>query len=63
MKLELYKKEIRVLMDCIAVTEESLNSNVVMVTNEEMKRMKKTSISDVWHKLYKIWDKKERGVK
>ena len=52
MKLELTKKEIQVLMDCVSIAEESINNNVVMATNEEMKRLEKIGANHLWHKLY-----------
>ena len=51
MQIKLTKKEIRVLMDCVSVTEESINNNVVMASQKQRKRLDKINLDDLYIKL------------
>jgi len=54
MKIKLSKKEIRALMTCISVAEESISNNVVMATPKERKRLDKINLDNLYIKLSNI---------
>ena len=51
MQIKLTKKEIRVLMDCVSITEESISNNVVMASQKQRKRLDKINLDDLYIKL------------
>ena len=53
-RVDLHKKEIKALMDCVSVTEESISNDVVMVSRKQMKRLDKINLDDLYIKLSNI---------
>ena len=52
MLIDINKEELKILMDCVTITDESISNRVVMVPNEAKERLDKFDLNDLWTKLY-----------
>lgn len=53
MKLELSKREIKAMLACIIITEDSIDNNVLMVRLIDKKALKNTDLDDLYVKIHK----------
>ena len=52
MIIDITKEELKIIMDCVTITSESISNRVVMVSNEAKERLEKIDLNDLWLKLY-----------
>jgi len=51
MEIKLTKKEIRAIMSCVIITEDSIDNNVLMVRLYDKKMLKNVNLDDLYIKL------------
>ena len=56
MKLDITKEELKIIMDCMIITDKHINDEVVMVPNEEKERLEKFNLNGLWVKLYEKYE-------
>lgn len=60
--IKVTKEELQALMDCIAIADDSVSNQVLMVSMKAEKRIAKVNLDELWAKLFKI-RKKEKEKK
>ena len=51
MKIDLNEEEIRALMSCIAITDDSISNNVLMATMNDQRNLRKVNLDDLYIKI------------
>ena len=51
MKLDLTEKEVKIILSCIAITEDSISNNILMVRLIDKKMLAKVNLDDLYIKV------------